>query len=396
MITLESGFRLATDTFPYSFTQSSCAIPIKPTTKPKVVFLGDLNFDLRQFKHFLEKYECIRYNIPSTREEIILDFKTKFHDIVAIYGAWLGFELVGGFRDELVEAAPASLKVISICSVGHNIYDSFQMKKKGILLTNVPADGAAESVADLVLYNTLAAFRNFNISLNFLRPENNNTGAARAEFYASEFDMSSGKLGPGALKPKDFSFGEHVAGRPSLNPRGHDVVIVGFGNIGQTIGQRLSLVGMRIHYVKRTPLSLAEEQELGYPVTYHKSVTDTRLFADLVVISCPATPQTFHLLNKDVFDVFEKPIRVINIGRGSVIDEQALVDALKSGKVIFAGLDVFEKEPGVHPELYGRQDVVLTPHIGASTVENFDHTAVCAMKNIEAVLDGKDPLTPVN
>lgn len=363
-------------------------------TKPKVLILGDLNTELDQYKHFLEKFECIRYTLPSSREEVILDFKTKFNDISAIYGAWLGFVLVGGFKDELVEAVPASLKVVSICSVGHDNYNGAQMKEKGIVLTNVPSDGAAEPVADLVLFNTLAAFRNFKISLNFLRPENNHTVGVRAELDSGEFDASRGI--PVLLKTKGYSFGEHVAGRPCLNPRGHHAVIVGFGNIGQTIGQRLSLVGMQIHYVKRTPLGKEEELALGYPVTYHNSVEDTRLFADLVVISCPATPQTFHLLNKDVFDAFEKPIRVINIGRGSVIDEQALVDALKSGKVSFAGLDVFENEPSVHPELHGRQDVILTPHIGASTVENFDHTAVCAMENIEAVLDGKDALSQVN
>lgn len=106
--------------------------------------------------------------------------------------------------------------------------------------------------------------------------------------------------------------------------------------------------------------------------------------------------KTYHLIDGLVISSFAKPIRIINIGRGSVIDEQALVDGLKLGKVLFAGLDVFENEPNVHPELFGRQDVVLTPHIGASTVENFDYTAIYAMKNIEDILGGGPGLSRVN
>ncbi|GEQ69214.1 hypothetical protein JCM33374_g2885 [Metschnikowia sp. JCM 33374] len=363
-------------------------------TRAKVLILGDLNTQLPQYKQFSQKYECVRHSLPTSREQVKEDFKTKFNDISAIYGAWLGFVVVGGFNNDIIDAVPSSLKVVSICSVGHDNYNGAQMKERGIVLTNVPSDGAAEPVADLVLYNTLAAFRNFQLSQAYLRPENNHTVAVRTELAAAKFDLASGV--PEASSREGYAFGEHVAGRPCLNPRGHHAVIVGFGNIGQTIGQRLSAIGMHIHYVKRTRLSGAEESALGYPATYHASLADTRSFADLVVIACPATPETFHLVDKPLLESFDKPIRIINIGRGSVIDEQALVDSLKSGKVVFAGLDVFENEPSVHPELHGRKDVILTPHVGASTVENFDHTAVCALENIDAVLEGKDAFSQVN
>ncbi|OBA23143.1 NAD(P)-binding protein [Metschnikowia bicuspidata var. bicuspidata NRRL YB-4993] len=363
-------------------------------TRPKVLILGDLNTSLPHYKRFLEKFECIHHTLASTREEVIADFHTKFHDISAIYGAWLGFVLVGGFHSDIIEALPPTLKVVSICSVGHDNYNGAQMKEKGVVLTNVPSDGAAEPVADLVLYNALTAFRNFNMSLAFLRPENDHTVAVRAELESCKFDFQTGALVGGL--PQGYSFGEYIGGRPCLSPKGHNAVIVGFGNIGQTIGRKLSLIGMNIHYVKRRQLSGAEERSLGFVATYHRSIGATCLFADLVVIACPATPETHHLLNSAVLGSFAKPIRVINIGRGSVIDEQALVDSLKSGKVVFAGLDVYENEPSVHPELYGRQDVFLTPHVGASTTENFDHTAVVAMENIEAVLGGRPALTQVN
>ncbi|KAJ8146481.1 hypothetical protein OY671_000450 [Metschnikowia pulcherrima] len=363
-------------------------------TRQKVLVLGDLNTELQQYKEFEQKYECVRHTLPATRDEVISDFKTKFSDISAIYGAWLGFVLVGGFNTDIIDAVPDSLKVVSICSVGHDNYNGAQMKKKNIVLTNVPADGAAEPVADLVLYNTLAAFRNFKILSSYVRAENSHTVAVRRELDSGKFDTENGV--PVLASREGYSFAETVAGRPCMNPRGHHAVIVGFGNIGRTIGQRLSAVGMHIHYVKRTQLSPADERGLGFPVTYHKRLEDTQEFADLVVIACPATKETIHLVNKDVLNGFNNPLRIINIGRGAIIDEQALVDALKAGKVVFAGLDVFENEPQIHPDLLNRQDVVLTPHVGASTVENFDHTAIVALQNIDAVLQGKEALTQVN
>ena len=157
----------------------------------------------------------------------------------------------------------------------------------------------------------------------------------------------------------------------------------------------MAALGMKIQYVKRSPLSKDEESRLGYAVEYKKTVDDVTN-TDLLVIACPATDETFHLINKDVIDNMENPFRIINIGRGSVIDVEALVEGLKSGKVLFVGLDVFEKEPACHNELIGREDVVLTPHIGASTAENFDHTAVVAMQNIDNVLQGGRGLDVVN
>lgn len=363
--------------------------------KQKVLIIGDLNTALPEYKELTSKFECIRYDVPADKAQLIDDLKTKFSDISAIYGAWLGFVLLGGFKDDILAAAPPSLKVISICSVGHDHYDGKGMAQRGIILTNVPLDGAAEPVADLVLFNTLAAFRNFKISSeNFVADVDHSVGV-RKMLDSGKFDSATGK--PVLADANGYAFGEYVAGRPCLSPRNHHVVIVGFGNIGVTIAKRLAAVGMHIHYVKRNPLAEAEVADLPFAVTYHHSIADASDVADLVVIACPGTPETHHLINADIINKFAKPIRIINIGRGPVVDEKALVDGLELGKVVFAGLDVFENEPLVDPRLYGRQDVMLTPHIGASTVENFDYTAVSAIKNIENVLlEGGEGLSRVN
>lgn len=352
-------------------------------SKPKVLFIGDLNRSLPEYQEFQLKFDCIDYRI-TTKEQFIEDCKTRFSDIQAIYGAWLGFVLVGGFKDEILQAVPPSLKIIAICSVGHDPYDGKGMKEKGIILTNVPSIGAAEPVADLVLYNTLASFRNFHISNKTFTPDQNHTVLVRKRLDSATLNPSDGSLA--LTNEAGYSFGESLVGRRNLSPRNHHVAIIGFGSIGQTIGKKLSDIGMHIHYIKRTKLSAEDEAKLSYKAEYHKSVDDVKTFADLVVVACPGTPETKHLINAKVINSFSNPFRIINIGRGSVIDEQALVDGLKSGKILFAGLDVYENEPEVHPELFGRQDVILTPHIGASTAENFDFTAVTALKSIENVL----------
>lgn len=363
-------------------------------TKPKVLFIGDLNRELKEYKEFQKKFECIDYSL-TTQDQLVDDFQNKFKNIEGIYGAWLGFFLLGGFRDKILESAPKTLKVISICSVGYDGYDGVEMAKRGIVLTNVPSIGASEPVADLVLYKTLAAFRNFTHVQLAITPETNHVVQFRKRTDSNKYDEENGRVIHG--DPHGYSFGHYVGGRQNLSPKGHNVVIIGFGGIGKTIGQRLANIGMNVHYIKRTKLLEEEESNLGYKATFCKSLDQAKDFADLIVIACPGTPDTYHMINEKVIQNHTKPFRIINIGRGSIIDESALVKGLKSGKILFAGLDVFEEEPKIHPDLLHRKDVILTPHIGASTVENFDFTSIQAMKNLEDVLlNGGEGINRVN
>ncbi|EMG46968.1 hypothetical protein SBY92_002138 [Candida maltosa Xu316] len=361
------------------------------TNKPKVLFIGELNRDLPQFKRFESKYNCIFTTLSPDRSQFINDLKTKYSDIVAIYAAWLGFIPIGGFRT-VIDHAPSSLKIIAFCSVGYDHEDAEVMRERGIVMTNVPSDGAAEPVADLVLYNTITSFRQFNLySKNF--KEHPHTIDLRYQLNQEGLDQESGSVS--RVSGSGYDFGHYLNKRPNLSPRGHIVAIVGFGKIGQTIGKRLHDIGMKINYVKRSKLLPHQELGLGFPVTYHEKITDVKN-VDLIVIACPATPETHHLINASVINGIENPFRIINIGRGTVIDEQALVDGLKEGKVLFAGLDVFENEPKVHPDLINREDVVLTPHIGASTVENFDYTAIKALEQISEIVETGDCNNKVN
>lgn len=365
-------------------------------SKPQVLFVGNLDRSLPEYKEFETRFEPI-YHTLTTEEQLIKDFQTKFSKIEAIYGSWLGFITVGGFKGNVLAHAPKSLKIVAICSVGYDDYDGPGMAEKGIVLTNVPSEGAAGPVADLVAYHAIGGFRNFKIFQDNITEETNSTTGIRKMLdQNTRFDSETGRAVLGKTTGP-YAFGHVTSDRGNLCPANHNAVIVGFGNIGRLIGSRLAHLGMNIHYVKRTKLSDLEGASLDYPVTYHKSLQDTRDIADLVVIAVPGTPETKHLINDDIIDSFSKPFRVVNIGRGSVIDEEALIRGLKSGKILYAGLDVFEQEPTIHPELIGRQDVVLTPHLGASTVENFNYTAVSALKNItNTLVKGGEGVKPVN
>ncbi|KAK6461735.1 hydroxyisocaproate dehydrogenase [Scheffersomyces coipomensis] len=353
------------------------------TIKQKVLFIGKLNTECVEYLQFAKRFECIHYQITSM-QELIHDFQHKLSDVEAIYAGWGGFDIVGGFNGDVLDFCPPHLKMVAICSIGFDGYDVQGMAKKNIILTNVPSMIASEAVADLVLYNTIQSFRNFKIFEQNLQGKYSNTGTLRTSLVHGKFDQFTGQP---ILKPViGNSFSHSVCGKEILSPRKHNAVIVGFGSIGKLIGHRLSAIGMNIHYIKRSKLSPFEELELNYKTTYHANLDEVKDIVDLLIIACPGSAQTKHMVNGSLINSISKPFRIINIGRGYIIDEPALVDGLRNGKILFAGLDVFENEPTVNPDLIGRQDVVLTPHIGSSTTENYNYTMCTAMENIEHVL----------
>jgi lactate dehydrogenase-like 2-hydroxyacid dehydrogenase len=117
--------------------------------------------------------------------------------------------------------------------------------------------------------------------------------------------------------------------------------------------------------------------------------------SDVVSLHCPLTPETRHLIDADALRAMKPSAYLVNTTRGPVVDEAALADALEAGEIAGAALDVFEKEPEVEPRLLGRDDVVLSPHLGSATVETRTAMAVLAARNVAAVLAGRPPLTEV-
>ena len=165
--------------------------------------------------------------------------------------------------------------------------------------------------------------------------------------------------------------------------------IIGMGRIGQAVARRAKAFGLQIHYHNRKPLNRQVTDELE--ATYWESLDQMLARMDVISVNCPHTPATFHLLNARRIDLLKPDAFVVNTARGEVIDEAALARALKAGRIGGAGLDVFEREPVVTPELVGLPNVVLLPHMGSATVEGRIEMGEKVIINIKTFADGHKP-----
>ena len=258
---------------------------------------------------------------------------------------------------EVLANAPL-LKVISVCAVGYNSVDVKEATRRGILVTNTPGV-LSETTADLAWALLLAAARRI--------PEGDRM-------------VRSGRF---------------VGWSPSLL-LGHDIHgktlgIVGMGDIGTAVARRAAGFGMRILYHNRNPSPLAAEVGAEMVTLDHLLCN-----SDFVSLHVPLSQSTRHLIGKRELDMMKPTAILINVSRGEVIDEAALVEALKKGRIASAGLDVFENEPKIAEGLAELENVVLTPHIGSASVETRERMAQMAVRNLIDALDGRRPQHLVN
>lgn len=174
--------------------------------------------------------------------------------------------------------------------------------------------------------------------------------------------------------------------------QGKALGIVGLGQIGAATARRAKAFGMEIVYAGRRRASSELEDELGARFVSFDELLAT---ADVVSLHCPLTEETRHLIGAERLRLMKPTAFLVNTTRGPVVDESALADALRTGEIAGAGLDVFEREPAVHPELLGLDNAVLIPHLGSATVETRTAMGVLAAENAIAVLEGREPPTPV-
>jgi glyoxylate reductase len=267
--------------------------------------------------------------------------------------------LVNPMDQEIMDSAP-QLKVIANYAVGYNNIDIQEATRRGILVTNTP-DVLTGATADMTWALLLGVARRIPECDVFMR-EGRYTG-----WYPT--------LLLGA------SVSEKTLG------------IIGMGRIGQAVAARAVGFNMPVLYHNRNRLEPELEQKLN--LTY---VTLKELFeqSDFVSIHCPYSTETHHLIGEAELKLMKKTAYLINTSRGPLVDENALVAALRDNVIAGAGLDVFEQEPEMHPGLAEMSNVVLAPHVGSATVETRVAMAELAVNNVIAVLFGEKPLTPVN
>ncbi|KAK2763121.1 hypothetical protein FQN54_009756 [Arachnomyces sp. PD_36] len=270
---------------------------------------------------------------------------------------------------EVIAQLPPSLKIISSANHGYDVEDTDELARRGIWYCN-GAGGANDSTADLAVFLIIAAFRFTSYCENELRT------TRQGNFYAIE----------------EATF------RAAKNPRNHILGVIGMGEVGIATSRRAVSLGMSIHYHGRRRKSPAVEESLGAgPVTYHEELESLLKVADCVLLACPHTPETHHILNKETFGLMKRGVRVINVGRGKCIDEEALADAIDDGIVGGVGLDVYHDEPVVNPRLLDNWRITLTPHMGGGSYDTLTNFERIALENIESYFLGNGkPLTPVN
>ena len=246
---------------------------------------------------------------------------------------------------ELLDQLP-NLEVISVFGVGYDGVAVDYCKKRGIKVGHTP-DVLTDDVADVALALTLMSARNFHRADPFVRS--------------------------GDWEKKSFPLAT------SLN--GKTVGILGLGRIGKAIAQRLEACGMKVGYHSRSA------QAVRY--TYYSSLLEMARAVQFLVIATPGGPATKDMINAEVLAALGAKGRLINISRGSVVDEPALINALRDGTLGGAGLDVFADEPRVSAELRAMENVVLLPHVGSATHETRKGMGDLVLANLEAHFAGK-------
>jgi lactate dehydrogenase-like 2-hydroxyacid dehydrogenase len=246
-----------------------------------------------------------------------------------------------------------SLEIISSFGVGYDHIDAKAAARLGIIVTNTPGV-LDDEVADTALGLMLMAVRQLPQAERYLRAG----------------------LWPKGAYPLT----------PSL--RGRTVGIVGLGRIGKAIATRVSAFGLDIVYHGRNP-------QAGVGYRYYPSLVEMAKASDILIIVAPGGPSTRHIVNAEVLEALGPDGVLINIARGSLVDESALIEALRTGKILAAGLDVYDNEPNVPAELMALPNAVLLPHVGSASVKTRRAMAECVVENLFDWADGKPPLTPV-
>jgi lactate dehydrogenase-like 2-hydroxyacid dehydrogenase len=258
------------------------------------------------------------------------------------------------FTADVIARLPECVKAIANFSVGYDHVDTAAAKARGLIVTNTP-DVLSDATAETTMLLMIGAARRAGEGERLVRTR-------------TWKDWSP-----------SFMVGIQVTGK--------HLGIIGMGRVGQVVARRARGFDMEIHYTNRRRLD--PETEAG--AIYHETVEALLPHCQFLSIHCPATPETKGLLNAARIALLPHDAVVVNTARGAVVDDDALIAALKSGEVAAAGLDVFNNEPDIHPEYRELANTFLLPHIGSATRETRDAMGFRALDNLDAIFSGREP-----
>ncbi len=258
----------------------------------------------------------------------------------------------------MIEKLPQRVRIIATFSVGYDHIDVEACRRRGIVVTNTP-DVLTEATADIALLCLL--------------------GAARLAWPAQR-DLRAGRWerwSPTAYLGRSLE--DRILG------------IVGMGRIGRAVARRARSFGLTICYHNRRPLP----PELEQGATYHETLEEMLPRCHFLSLNCPGSPENRHLMNAERIALLPRGAVLVNTARGSLVDDEALIAALKSGHLFAAGLDVFEGEPDIHPAYRELDNVYVLPHIGSATLETRNAMGFRCLDNLDAFFRGEPVPHPV-
>ena len=298
------------------------------------------------------------FDVRSNQEDRIFSPEELQKELSGVVGA-----LVAGSEriDANALAHAKDLKIVANISVGYNNFDVPAITAAGVMATNTP-DVLTDTTADFGFALLMATARRITESEHWVR--------------AGNWDKWS------------------IVNNPLGMDLHHSTVgIIGMGRIGQGIAKRALGFGMNVIYHNRSHLSEADEKACGAKYVSKEELLRT---ADHVVLVLPYSAESHHTIGAKEIDLMKPTATLINIARGGIVDDAALAQALKEKRIFAAGLDVFEGEPKVHPELLKLSNVVLAPHIASATEKTRRAMVDLAVDNLRAALDGKKPPSLIN
>jgi gluconate 2-dehydrogenase len=298
------------------------------------------------------------FDVRSNQEDRIFSPEELQKELSGVVGA-----LVAGSEriDANALAHAKDLKIVANISVGYNNFDVPAITAAGVMATNTP-DVLTDTTADFGFALLMATARRITESEHWVR--------------AGHWDKWS------------------IVNNPLGMDLHHSTVgIIGMGRIGQGIAKRALGFGMNVIYHNRSHLSDADEKACGAKYVSKEELLRT---ADHVVLVLPYSAESHHTIGAKEIALMKPTATLINIARGGIVDDAALAQALKEKRIFAAGLDVFEGEPKVHPELLKLSNVVLAPHIASATEKTRRAMVDLAVDNLRAALDGKKPPSLIN
>jgi len=246
---------------------------------------------------------------------------------------------------DVISKLSDKVKIISNFAVGFGNIDSDAAKKRNIIVTNTP-DVLTDATAEIAMLVLLGAARRAKEGIEWVNKKNWKWSST----FLMGKQLSESRLG-----------------------------ILGMGRVGRAVADRARAFGMKIHYYNRSRLN----KNLEKNAVYHKSIESLLSVSDFFSINCPSTKETKHIINNKTIKCFPNGAVISNSARGDMIDDDAMVDALKNGKIFSLGLDVYNGEPDIHPDYLTLPNVFVLPHLGSATKKTRTAMADLAINNID-------------